>query len=107
MDDLARYVGNQDEFPVLREWDFFNHAGVSPMPRAAADAMRKHAAESESKAYLFTSWYSDIEKLRVLAGSIINAHRDEIALFKNTTEGISTVANRFEWPIRHRLVTTG
>src|SRR5256714_7975988 len=111
MDDLARdisnFVGNVDEFPILREWDFFNHAGVSPMPRVAADAMRKHAAESESKAYLFTSWYSDIEKLRVLAGSIINAHRDEIAFVKNTSEGISIVANGLDWQFGDRIVTTG
>ncbi len=107
MDDLSKYIGNTEEFPILKEWDFFNHAGVSPMPRAAADALRKHAAESEKSAYVFTSWYQDIEKLRILAAGIINAHRDEIAFVKNTSEGISIVANGLDWQWGDRIVTTG
>ena len=27
---LAQYIGNNDFFPILGHWDFFNHAGVSP-----------------------------------------------------------------------------
>ena len=106
MDDLAKYIGNAEEFPILAHWDFFNHAGVSPIPRVCGDAMRKQAGEAESTTYLGTGWYLAIEKLRILAASILNAHRDEIAFVKNTSEGISIVANGIDWQWSDRVVTT-
>lgn len=106
MDNISDYIGNADEFPVLRKWDFFNHAGVSPLPRAAADAMRTFAAQAEADAYLDAGWHQNIEKLRVLAANLINAHRDEIAFVKNTSEGISIVARGLDWRAGDVIVTT-
>src|SRR4051812_39983651 len=107
MIDLAGYIGNSDAFPVLKHWEFFNHAGVSVLPTVASDAMTRWAREAASGAYLGTSWYLDIEKLRILVARMINAHRDEIAFVKNTSEGISIVANGIDWQWGDRIVTTG
>lgn len=104
--DLSHYVGNADLFPVLRHWHFFNHAGVAPIPKLAADAMRKFSAEAEAGAYLGTSWYRDIEALRDTAAKFINAGRDEVAFVKNTSEGVSIVANGIDWQFGDRIVTT-
>jgi cysteine desulfurase/selenocysteine lyase len=107
MPELANYVGNADAFPVLGKVDFFNHAGVSPIPRVASDALRAYAAQAESSAYLGSNWYADIEKLRGLAAKLINATPGEIAFVKNTSEGISIVANGIDWQWGDRIVTTG
>jgi selenocysteine lyase/cysteine desulfurase len=104
--ELRNLVGNKEAFPVLREWDFFNHAGVCPLPKVAADAFRTYAAQAEAGAYLGTHWYADIEKLRMAAAQMMNAHRDEIAFVKNTSEGISIVANGLDWQWGDRIVTT-
>ncbi len=106
MNDLASLIGNSDAFPVLKNWDFFNHAGVAAIPRVAADALRKFANECESAAYLGANWHADMEALRVLAGNMINAHRDEIAFIKNTSEGMSIVAGGLDWQWGDRIVTT-
>lgn len=106
MFDLADYVGNADEFPVLRKWSFFNHAGVCPIPRVAAESLRKFADEASGGAYLGAGWYADLDKLRSLAAKVINADREEIALVKNTSEGISIVANGLDWQWGDRIVTT-
>jgi cysteine desulfurase / selenocysteine lyase len=106
MSDLAKYVGNAEMFPVLKHWHFFNHAGVSPLPKVVADAMRKCATEGEAGAYLQTNWYQDIEKLRIASAELINAHRDEVAFVKNTSEGISIVANGIDWQWGDRIITT-
>jgi cysteine desulfurase / selenocysteine lyase len=106
MSDLGDYIGNPDAFPVLRRWNFFNHAGVSPIPKVAADALRRFADEATSSAYLGTTWYPDLDKLKALAARVINAERDEIALVKNTSEGISIVANGLDWQWGDRIVTT-
>ena len=104
--EIKQLIGNPELFPVLKRWTFFNHAGVCPLPTAASDAFRRYAQEAESGAYLKTNWYADIEKLRILAADLINAHRDEIAFVKNTSEGISIVANGIDWQFGDRVVTT-
>lgn len=104
IDDL---IGNADAFPVLRAWDFFNHAGVSPLSGFAANAMRRYAEQAERDVYLGTNWYADIERLRIAVAKMINAHRDEIAFVKNTSEGISIVANGVDWQWGDVIVTTG
>jgi selenocysteine lyase/cysteine desulfurase len=104
--DLSKLVGNADVFPVLRKWRFFNHAGVCPLPRPVTDAFRTFAAEAETAAYLQTSWFRDIDKLRATAAGLINARKDEIAFVKNTSEGISIVASGIDWQFGDRIVTT-
>lgn len=106
MSDLANYIGNADAFPILRKWHFFNHAGVSPIPKTVADAVRAYAEQSESAGYLAVNWYHQIEQLRVLSAELINAHRDEIAFVKNTSEGLSIVASGIDWQWGDQIVTT-
>jgi selenocysteine lyase/cysteine desulfurase len=107
MSDLTTHIGNPDAFPVLRHWHFFNHAGVSPLPAVVARAMNRFITEAQAGAYLQTTWYKDIEELRAAAGDLINAGKDEIAFVKNTSEGISIVANGIDWQWGDRIVTTG
>ena len=104
---IDRLVGNADVFPVLRHWDFFNHAGVSPLCAPAAEAMRTYAGQAERDVYMGTNWYTDVEQLRVAVAAVMNAHRDEVAFVKNTSEGISIVANGIDWQWGDVIVTTG
>lgn len=106
MPDLSDYVGSVEHFPILGHWDFFNHAGVCPLPHPVAQAMRRYTREAEAGAYLAGQWYHDVEQLRRMAAKLINAHRDEIAFVKNTSEGISIVANGIDWQWGDRIVTT-
>jgi selenocysteine lyase/cysteine desulfurase len=105
--DLAAYIGNTQIFPVLNNWDFFNHAGVAPIPSLAADALRRYASQAETAAYLNAGWHVDAEALRQSAAKLLNCHRDEIAFIKNTSEGISIVASGLDWQWGDVIVTTG
>ena len=52
-------------------------------------------------------WYQGHRKLlRQSAAAMLNADRDEIAFVKNTSEGISIVANGIDWQWGDRIVTT-
>ncbi len=103
MNDL---IGNPEAFPILQYWQFFNHAGVAPVPKVAGEAMKKFADEAMNGAYLGTTWHEDVEKLRILSADMIHAHRDEIAFIKNTSEGLSIVAGGIDWNRGDRIVTT-
>jgi selenocysteine lyase/cysteine desulfurase len=104
--DVRSYIGNAEEFPVLRHWEFFNHAGVCPLPRVASDALRRYAEQAETIAYIDAGWYRGIDRLRASAAAMINATKEEIAFVKNTSEGISIVANGIDWKPGDRIVTT-
>jgi selenocysteine lyase/cysteine desulfurase len=106
MNAINDFSGNAELFPILRQWSFFNHAGVAPLPHPAAEAMRAYTVQAESAAYLAAGWYQDIEKLRQESAALLNCHRDEIAFVKNTSEGISIVANGIDWQWGDRVVTT-
>ena len=54
--------------------------------------------------YHYDKWLDAYEGLRVAAAKLLNAHRDEIAIVKNTSEGISTVANGLDWKPGDRIV---
>lgn len=103
---VPSYVGNADVFPVLTKWDFFNHAGVCPIPAPSAEAIRKYAAEAAYGSYLGTNWYAKVGQLRQMCATLINAHPGEIAFIKNTSEGISIVAHGLDWQWGDRIVTT-
>ena len=106
-DTLDHYIGNARHFPVLGHWDFFNHAAVAPLTRAAADALRAYAGQAETVAYLDTGWYRDIAALRESVARLIGATKEEIAFVKNTSEGIATVAGGLDWAAGDRIVNAG
>jgi len=88
----------RQEFPVTERLVYLNHAAVAPLSRRAAKAM-KHLAE-DACAYgslHYDEWLAAYEGVRVAAARLINALPAEIAIVKNTSEGISTVATGIEW----------
>jgi len=105
MSDIANFIGNIEQFPILANWDFFQHAGASPLPKVVADAVRKYANDTEAAGYLIGSRYADLDKIRAAAANMINATADEIALLKNTAEGISIVARGLDFRPGDRIVT--
>lgn len=94
-----------DQFPVRERLVYLNHAAVSPLCRPAAEAMRWLAADAmEFGSRHYDQWLETYEGLRQSAARLIGANRNEIALVKNTSEGIATVANGIEWHPGDRIV---
>jgi cysteine desulfurase/selenocysteine lyase len=95
----------RDEFPVTRNLIYLNHAAVSPLPRRSAAAMQELAQDALDFGSLhYDRWMDTYEGVRVAAAQLIGAQRDEIALMKNTSEGISTVARGLAWQPGDRIV---
>ena len=97
-------VGNADAFPVLARRDYFNHAGVSPMARVVADAVRSFVDHFERDSMVGYDFAGPRESLRNTAAAVIGADPDEIALSHNTGEGISHVALGLDFSPGDRIV---
>jgi len=96
----------ENEFPVLRELIFMNHAGVSPLPARVAQAMRAFLDEFECVGPLHYRKYKELlTRVRTTAARVIGCEPDEVAYIKNTTEGLMLVAGGLTWRPGDTIVT--
>lgn len=94
-------------FPVTRNLVYFNHAAVGPLSVRAYDAMERHARDQRDHGALhWREWYAEYDRLREAAARMIGADPDEIAILKNTSEGISFVAQGMRWNAGDNVITT-
>jgi selenocysteine lyase/cysteine desulfurase len=103
--DLSLAGRYADQFPVREHLIYLNHAAVAPLCKPAADAM-KHLADDcmEFGSIHYDEWLAAYDGLRRAAAKLINSMPSEIALMKNTSEGIATVAMGLDWRPGDRVV---
>lgn len=95
----------RNEFAVTRNLIYLNHAAVAPLCRRASEAMKQLAEDACSFGSLhYDKWLEAYDGLRRAAAKLLNASAGEIAIVKNTSEGISTVALGLDWKPGDRIV---
>jgi selenocysteine lyase/cysteine desulfurase len=87
------------EFPQDPGLIYLNHAAVAPWPKRSAGAVQAFAAENaRSGARNYAQWLQVETRLRDRFKRLLNAaDSDDIALVKNTSEGLSFVAYGLDW----------
>lgn len=87
------------EFPQDPEVAYLNHAAVAPWPRRTAEAVQQFAFDNmQTGAEGYLSWMEREAELRQRLAWLINApNSEDIALVKNTSEGLSFVAAGIDW----------
>ena len=95
------------QFPILEHAaPYLNHAAVGPWPRCTAEAAQAFAEENMlhgSNNYI--QWMEREKELRKNLALMTGASSpDDIALLKNTTEGISLVAWGLDWQAGDNVV---
>ena len=102
---LALWERFADRFPVREHLIYLNHAAVAPLSRDTASAMRDLADDCMHYGSLhYDTWLAAYEGVRTAAAKLIGSKPGEIALVKNTSEGIATVAMGIEWKPGDRIV---
>ncbi len=88
-----------NQFPVINQLIHLNHAAVGPWPQVTADAVKAFAEQNLQFGSLrYLDWLEVEKNLRHNISQLINATtQDEIALVKNTSEGLSFVAYGLRW----------
>lgn len=93
------------EFPVTEHLLYLNHAAVAPLTRRAAEAMKWLADDALHNGSLhYDKWLESYDGLRAATAKLIHAEPGEIAMVKNTSEGIATVALGLPWKAGDRIV---
>lgn len=84
--------------PIARRWAYLNHAAVGPLPTPAVLAMEAAAREqSELGSEMMSAYDAVKDATRGEVARLIGATPDEIALTRNTVEGLSVVASGIDW----------
>jgi cysteine desulfurase/selenocysteine lyase len=104
-DDLATQYRHL--FPITKRYVYLNHASVSPLSTSVYDSMAamldgvlQHADRN------FTEWERVTTSARCAAARLVNAKPHQIAFLRNTSEGLSVIANGFKWEAGDNIVST-
>ncbi|HED34008.1 MAG TPA: aminotransferase class V-fold PLP-dependent enzyme [Gammaproteobacteria bacterium] len=96
----------QTEFNLHPKLIYVNHAAVSPWPARTVEAVKNFACEN---GYIgsrhYEHWLKTEQQLKQSLAQLINAaSADEIALLKNTSEGLSIIASGIKWQAGDNIV---
>jgi selenocysteine lyase/cysteine desulfurase len=85
-------------FPITQHYIYLNHAAVGPLSTRSLDAIQQFLREAGAEAGLkWTSWMKEADRVRGQAARLINARPSEIAFMRNTSDGLSAIANGIDW----------
>jgi selenocysteine lyase/cysteine desulfurase len=94
-DPLSAY---RKEFPVTKRFVYLDHAGVAPISRRVESAVMRFIGEAlEEAMFKYGMWMSRVDEIRKKCAMLIASEPEEIAFVKNTSHGLSIVAEGIEW----------
>jgi len=98
----------QEEFPQDSNVLYLNHAAVAPWPRRTAQAVADFARENLHRgAADYPIWLKTEQALRVKLAAMIGCNSTRnLALQKNTSEGLSAIAYGYPWQPGDKVVIT-
>lgn len=95
MNEVTRW---RQEFPIVEECVFLNHAGMSPISQRVARAVMQQVAQHALYGPRRTAqWEQRYSEVRAGIARLINGRSSHIAFIQNTSDGISLIANGFAW----------
>jgi|TARA_B110000438_G_scaffold270530_1_gene287725 selenocysteine lyase/cysteine desulfurase len=88
----------RDEFPVANNQIFFDNARVAPIPKRTQKVVSAFAEDicNFGTAH-YSEWMIKVQETRESFARLIGANPKEVAFVKNTSEGLSIVANGINW----------
>ncbi|MFQ5585334.1 MAG: aminotransferase class V-fold PLP-dependent enzyme [Thermodesulfobacteriota bacterium] len=93
-------------FPVTENLVYLNHAAVAPLSTRVVDRVTAFLEEYREYGSLhYERWIDYMESVRGMAASLVGAERGEVAFVKNTSSGLSMVANGIEWRRGDNVIT--
>lgn len=93
-------------FPVTERAIYLNHAAVSAPPIPSVQAIQSYLKDvSENGSLNFRDWLAVKESARILLATMLGARPEQVAFMRNTSDGLSTVANGLSWRPGDNLVT--
>jgi selenocysteine lyase/cysteine desulfurase len=93
-------------FPITKNYIYFNHAAVAPLPVPVYEAMERHLRSLREQALVdWQEWGAKVRRVRELCARLINAKSRAIAFAANTSTGLAMVAGGLDWRAGDNVVS--
>ncbi len=107
-DDKAARI--RDQFPVLRRNAYLNAGTYGPLPlavgRAMAASLQRQVRRGRIGREAFREHEETAARVRTLAARLVGAVPEEMALTRQTTEGMNVTVLGLDWERGDRVLTT-
>jgi len=100
---LENMLKIREQFPITRNKVFLNHAAQSPLPKPAADVVRKFVDDFSNFGDTSIEWN---DGGKPFFAKLIQAKPEEIAFVENTSVGLNIAASVLHYPPDSKIVTT-
>jgi len=93
-------------FPATEKYVYLNSAAVAPLPTITIEAVAAQLKDvGENGSVNFSDWVATKNRARSLAAQMLNVKPEQIAFMRNTSDGLSTVANGLKWKTGDNIVS--
>lgn len=89
--------GGREQFPILGQWTYLDHATFGPPPLASVAASADAARQISERLIADVGGNASMEHLRVEAAALLSCPSDNVALLKCTSEGVDLVVRGVDW----------
>jgi selenocysteine lyase/cysteine desulfurase len=83
----------RDQFPVTKNYVYLDLANKGPLPLFATKTIQEYISDQQMTGGDKAKWFRTISETRERFAGFVHASPDEIAILKNTSEGLNVAAN--------------
>lgn len=95
----------RSQFSITERYTYLNHSSIGPLTAQVQQAIAQAAVLQGDGSEGNFELKSRVQPLKEKIGQLIHAEQDEIALVRNTVEGLNTVASGVLWNEDDNIVT--
>lgn len=103
---MNKFFKSIRHFPIKKQYIYLAHCSVSPMLKGGVTREYAISAAQRDKGFIAALEYDNIiNSLRVSASSLLKTSEENVAFVKNTTEGLSLIANGYPFKKGDRIIS--
>jgi cysteine desulfurase/selenocysteine lyase len=93
-------------FPITKEYVYLNSAAVAPLPWTTVKEVNSAVQDvMYSGSVHFMNWMAKKKQARDLIAGLLKVRPENIAFMRNTSDGLSTLANGIPWSASDNIVS--
>jgi len=93
-------------FPITKNYAYLNSAAVAPLPTISIEAVNRQLRDvSENGSLNFNQWIDTKSRARGIIAQMLKVKPEQIAFMRNTSDGLSTIANGLNWRSGDNIVS--
>src|SRR5258705_7102648 len=93
-------------FPITERYAYLNHAAVSAPPLPVVEAVQSQLRDVQQNGVVnYKNWIATKDRARSGIAEMLNARPEQVVFMRNTSDGLSTIANGISWQHGDNIVT--